>query len=98
MQEPCLLSHVRIYNKSVLEWEIAVGLRYKVRCFKFQLVDVLSDCSEVIFFSSQNREGLNLRLIQFLYVVFISHIMRLLVMWYLSFTLKAKGKIYEITL
>lgn len=30
-QEPCLLSHIRIYNKSVLEWEIAVGLRYKVR-------------------------------------------------------------------
>ena len=29
-QEPCLLSHIRIYNKSVLEWEIAVGLRYKV--------------------------------------------------------------------
>lgn len=34
LQEPCLLSHIRIYNKSVLEWEIAVGLRYKVR-FKF---------------------------------------------------------------
>ena len=31
LQEPCLLSHIRIYNKSVLEWEIAVGLRYKVR-------------------------------------------------------------------
>lgn len=30
LQEPCLLSHVRIYNKSVLEWEISVGLRYKV--------------------------------------------------------------------
>ena len=24
------MSHVRIHNKSVLEWEIAVGLRYKV--------------------------------------------------------------------
>jgi hypothetical protein len=32
LQEPCLISTVRIYNKSVLEWEIAVGLRYKVRC------------------------------------------------------------------
>ncbi|KAJ0080069.1 hypothetical protein Patl1_23658 [Pistacia atlantica] len=31
LDEPCLLSHIRIYNKSVLEWEIAVGLRYKVR-------------------------------------------------------------------
>ncbi|KAK9120349.1 hypothetical protein Syun_017966 [Stephania yunnanensis] len=30
LDEPCLLSHIRIYNKSVLEWEIAVGLRYKV--------------------------------------------------------------------
>ncbi|KAL0308800.1 UNVERIFIED_CONTAM: hypothetical protein Sradi_5822300 [Sesamum radiatum] len=29
LDEPCLLSHIRIYNKSVLEWEIAVGLRYK---------------------------------------------------------------------
>ncbi|WMV10982.1 hypothetical protein MTR67_004367, partial [Solanum verrucosum] len=28
--EPCLLSHIRIYNKSVLEWEISAGLRYKV--------------------------------------------------------------------
>ncbi|GMP42156.1 hypothetical protein CsSME_00011983 [Camellia sinensis var. sinensis] len=31
--EPCLLSHIRIYNKSVLEWEIAVGLRYKPETF-----------------------------------------------------------------
>ncbi|EEF38348.1 conserved hypothetical protein [Ricinus communis] len=30
LDEPCLLSHLRIYNKSVLEWEISVGLRYKV--------------------------------------------------------------------
>ncbi|PKI63452.1 hypothetical protein CRG98_016119 [Punica granatum] len=30
LDEPCLLSHIRIYNKSVLEWEIAVGLRFKV--------------------------------------------------------------------
>ncbi|GAU36316.1 hypothetical protein TSUD_353610 [Trifolium subterraneum] len=30
LNEPCLLSHIRIYNKSVLEWEIAVGLRYKL--------------------------------------------------------------------
>lgn len=30
IQEPCLLSHIRIYNKSVLEWEISAGLRYKV--------------------------------------------------------------------
>lgn len=37
-QEPCLLSHIRIYNKSVLEWEIAVGLRYKVgQPFRFCL-------------------------------------------------------------
>ncbi|KAF5451858.1 hypothetical protein F2P56_026920 [Juglans regia] len=33
LDEPCLLSHVRIYNKSVLEWEIAVGLRYKPETF-----------------------------------------------------------------
>ncbi|RDY09941.1 hypothetical protein CR513_05608, partial [Mucuna pruriens] len=32
--EPCLLSHIRIYNKSVLEWEIAVGLRYKPETFQ----------------------------------------------------------------
>ncbi|KAL3027974.1 hypothetical protein AAZX31_03G087700 [Glycine max] len=31
---PCLLSHIRIYNKSVLEWEIAVGLRYKPEIFQ----------------------------------------------------------------
>lgn len=30
LQQPCLLSHIRIYNKSVLEWEISVSLRYKV--------------------------------------------------------------------
>uniref|UniRef100_A0A0D9XMZ4 DNA-repair protein Xrcc1 N-terminal domain-containing protein n=1 Tax=Leersia perrieri TaxID=77586 RepID=A0A0D9XMZ4_9ORYZ len=28
LNEPCLLSHIRIYNKSVLEWEITAGLRY----------------------------------------------------------------------
>lgn len=33
LDEPCLLSHVRIYNKSVLEWEISVGLRYKPESF-----------------------------------------------------------------
>ncbi|XP_077238411.1 uncharacterized protein LOC143879740 isoform X3 [Tasmannia lanceolata] len=33
LEEPCLLSHIRIYNKSVLEWEIAVGLRYKPEAF-----------------------------------------------------------------
>ncbi|XP_056163133.1 uncharacterized protein LOC115692375 isoform X2 [Syzygium oleosum] len=33
LDEPCLLSHVRIYNKSVLEWEIAAGLRYKPETF-----------------------------------------------------------------
>ncbi|KAL4585903.1 hypothetical protein LXL04_010530 [Taraxacum kok-saghyz] len=32
-KEPCLLSHIRIYNKSVLEWEISVGLRYKPETF-----------------------------------------------------------------
>ncbi|KZV22299.1 hypothetical protein F511_17901 [Dorcoceras hygrometricum] len=32
---PCLLSHIRIYNKSVLEWEISVGLNYKVRGMSF---------------------------------------------------------------
>ncbi|RZC02614.1 hypothetical protein D0Y65_017645 [Glycine soja] len=31
LDEPCLLSHIRIYNKSVLEWEIVVGLRYKIQ-------------------------------------------------------------------
>ncbi|XP_027083960.1 uncharacterized protein [Coffea arabica] len=33
LDEPCLLSHVRMYNKSVLEWEISVGLRYKPETF-----------------------------------------------------------------
>ncbi|KAL8555562.1 hypothetical protein ACS0TY_003387 [Phlomoides rotata] len=33
LDEPCLLSHIRIYNKSVLEWEISVGLRYKPEMF-----------------------------------------------------------------
>lgn len=33
LDEPCLLSHIRIYNKSVLEWEISVGLRYKPESF-----------------------------------------------------------------
>ncbi|ESR50586.1 hypothetical protein CICLE_v10030475mg [Citrus x clementina] len=33
LDEPCLLSHIRIYNKSVLEWEISVGLRYKPEAF-----------------------------------------------------------------
>ncbi|KAH6820390.1 hypothetical protein C2S53_015870 [Perilla frutescens var. hirtella] len=33
LDEPCLLSHIRIYNKSVLEWEISVGLRYKPETF-----------------------------------------------------------------
>ncbi|XP_031267356.1 uncharacterized protein LOC116125781 isoform X1 [Pistacia vera] len=40
LDEPCLLSHIRIYNKSVLEWEIAVGLRYKPETF----VKVRSRC------------------------------------------------------
>lgn len=31
LQESCLLSHIRIHNKSVLEWEISIGLRFKVR-------------------------------------------------------------------
>ncbi|CAN6487089.1 unnamed protein product [Victoria cruziana] len=33
LEEPCLLSHIRIHNKSVLEWEITVGLRYKPEAF-----------------------------------------------------------------
>lgn len=33
LEEACLLSHIRIHNKSVLEWEIAVGLRYKPDTF-----------------------------------------------------------------
>ncbi|XP_050225471.1 uncharacterized protein LOC126674960 isoform X2 [Mercurialis annua] len=33
LDEPCLLSNLRIYNKSVLEWEISVGLRYKPETF-----------------------------------------------------------------
>ncbi|KAF6169537.1 hypothetical protein GIB67_012359 [Kingdonia uniflora] len=33
LEEPCLLSQIQIYNKSVLEWEIAVGLRYKPEAF-----------------------------------------------------------------
>ncbi|KAJ3681587.1 hypothetical protein LUZ60_014160 [Juncus effusus] len=33
LDEPCLLSHIRIYNKSVLEWEITAGLKYKPEAF-----------------------------------------------------------------
>ncbi|KAK4372266.1 hypothetical protein RND71_007650 [Anisodus tanguticus] len=33
LDEPWLLSHIRIYNKSVLEWEISAGLRYKPETF-----------------------------------------------------------------
>ncbi|XP_021735575.1 uncharacterized protein LOC110702196 isoform X2 [Chenopodium quinoa] len=33
LNEPCLLSHIRIHNKSVLEWEVAAGLRYKPETF-----------------------------------------------------------------
>ncbi|KAF5188889.1 Tubulin binding cofactor a [Thalictrum thalictroides] len=33
LDQPCLLSQLRIYNKSVLEWEIALGLRYKPEAF-----------------------------------------------------------------
>ncbi|OAY73554.1 hypothetical protein ACMD2_02487 [Ananas comosus] len=33
LDEACLLSQIRIYNKSVLEWEITVGLRYKPELF-----------------------------------------------------------------
>ncbi|CAN4126089.1 unnamed protein product [Withania somnifera] len=33
LDEPCLLSHIRMYNKSVLEWEISAGLRYKPETF-----------------------------------------------------------------
>ncbi|GAB4839506.1 hypothetical protein Ancab_029030 [Ancistrocladus abbreviatus] len=33
LDEPCLLSHIRIHNKSVLEWEVAAGLRYKPETF-----------------------------------------------------------------
>ncbi|KAJ8565703.1 hypothetical protein K7X08_008279 [Anisodus acutangulus] len=33
LDEPCLLSHIRIYNKSLLEWEISAGLRYKPETF-----------------------------------------------------------------
>lgn len=40
LQEPCLLSHVRIHNKSVLEWEVTAGLRYKPEIF----VKVRSRC------------------------------------------------------
>ncbi|XP_057969219.1 uncharacterized protein LOC131158392 [Malania oleifera] len=40
LDEPGLLSHIRIYNKSVLEWEISVGLRFKPETF----VKVRSRC------------------------------------------------------
>ncbi|CAM6088777.1 unnamed protein product [Calypogeia fissa] len=30
LEESCLLSHIRIHNKSVLEWEISIGLRFKL--------------------------------------------------------------------
>lgn len=53
-QEPCLLSHIRIYNKSVLEWEIAAGLRYKVSFsldFKFySLYIALSEINKIAQF------------------------------------------------
>ncbi|KAL3678453.1 hypothetical protein R1sor_021409 [Riccia sorocarpa] len=29
LEESCLLSHIRIHNKSVLEWEVSIGLRFK---------------------------------------------------------------------
>lgn len=51
LQEPCLLSHIRIYNKSVLEWEISVGLRYKVWNWTFTpLIQLLK------FFSFHNLD------------------------------------------
>ena len=49
LQEPCLLSHIRIYNKSVLEWEIAVGLRYKVR-FKLSASNSIHSLLFFVFF------------------------------------------------
>ncbi|KAF3335895.1 hypothetical protein FCM35_KLT20402 [Carex littledalei] len=33
LHKPCLLSHIRIHNKSVLEWEISAGLHYKPEAF-----------------------------------------------------------------
>ncbi|KAI5080032.1 hypothetical protein GOP47_0005511 [Adiantum capillus-veneris] len=33
LEEPCLLQQIRIHNKSVLEWEISLGLRYKPDLF-----------------------------------------------------------------
>lgn len=61
-QEPCLLSHIRIYNKSVLEWEIAVGLRYKVgQPFRFCLHFIYFFCVFVFFivrmFAGNQRLG-----------------------------------------
>ena len=59
LQEPCLLSHIRIHNKSVLEWEISVGLRFKVR-FPFLLYSLgqifsLSDFHFFFFGNSRRR-------------------------------------------
>lgn len=51
LQEPCLLSHIRIYNKSVLEWEISVGLRYKVWNWTFTPLILL-----LKFFSFHNLD------------------------------------------
>ncbi|KAM0859799.1 hypothetical protein ACQ4PT_046932 [Festuca glaucescens] len=33
LDEPCLVSHIRVYNKSVLEWEVTAGLRFKPEAF-----------------------------------------------------------------
>ncbi|XP_024538998.1 uncharacterized protein LOC9657804 isoform X1 [Selaginella moellendorffii] len=33
LEEACLLSHIRAHNKSVLEWEIAAGLKFKPESF-----------------------------------------------------------------
>ncbi|KAG0598738.1 hypothetical protein M758_12G097000 [Ceratodon purpureus] len=33
LEESCLLSHIRIHNKSVLEWEISISLRNKPETF-----------------------------------------------------------------
>ncbi|KAM0832697.1 hypothetical protein ACQ4PT_064731 [Festuca glaucescens] len=33
LNEPCLVSHIRVYNKSVLEWEVTAGLRFKPEAF-----------------------------------------------------------------
>lgn len=47
-QETCLLSHIRIHNKSVLEWEISIGLRNKVNEIQANYVKCIFRFHEIL--------------------------------------------------